>query len=133
MFRNLKFAVIGSTVALLYTAAGVANADGHEQARQLLQRSEAKTEVKPAIGVVRVVAQDGHEQAQRMIVGASFVAQESGPQYEKVGLIVAADPAVDAHTKARNLLARPLNKTDTTRARRASAGVETTSQHARGQ
>lgn len=106
MSKILKFAIIGSTVALLYT--GVANADGHEQARQLLQRSEAKTEAKPVIGVVRAVAQDGREQARRMIEGPGFVAQESGTQYASAGLIVESEPAVDGHTAARNLLARPL-------------------------
>lgn len=106
MSKILKFAVIGSTVALLYT--GVANADGHEQARQLLQRSEAKTEPKPVIGVVRVVARDGHEQARRMIEGPGFFAQESGTQSEGAVLIVESEPAVDGHVAARNLLARPL-------------------------
>ncbi len=128
MSKILKFAVIGSTIALLSTATGVANADGHEQARQVLQRSQAKAEAKPVIGVVRVVARDGHEQARLMIEGASFVAQEGGPQYESAGLIVESDETVDAHTKARNLLARSLvTKPHATRAGRASAGVKTTS------
>jgi len=127
----LKLAVISSTVAWLGTAAGVVSADGHEQARQLLQRSEATTEAKPAIGVVRIVAQDGHEQARRMIEGTGSVAQESSPRYESAGLVVESDQAVDGHTKARNLLARPLNKPDTTRAGRASASVDTNSKHTR--
>jgi len=129
MSSILKLAVIGSTVAWLGTAAGVASADGHEQARQLLQRSEARTEAKPAIGAVRIVAQDGHEQARRMIEGTGWVAQESSPQYESAGLIGESDHAADGHTKARNLLARPLSKPDTARAGRATARVETGSKH----
>jgi len=131
MSSILKLAVIGSTVAWLGTTAGVASADGHEQARHLLQRSEAKTEAKPAIGVVRIVARDGHEQARRMIEGTGLVAQESGPEYEIAGLIVESDQVADGHTRARNLLARPLNKPDTTRAGRTTARVETSPKQTR--
>ena len=70
-----KFAVTGLAVALLGTAAGVANADGHAQARQLLQPSEPRTEVKPVVRTARVVARDGHEQARYMIEGAGFAAR----------------------------------------------------------
>lgn len=125
MSSILKLAVISSSLAWLGTAAGVASADGHEQARQLLQRSEARTEVKPAFGGVRIVAQDGHELARRMIEGTGWVAQASSPQHESVSLIVESDQAGDGHTKARNLLARPPSKPATAPAGRASARVET--------
>lgn len=128
-----KFAVAGLAVALLSTAAGFANADGQEQARQLLQRSEPRTEVNALVGVVRVVAQDSHEQARRMIEGSSIAAQVNVPQSERVALIAEPDKAVDGHTKAGNLLSRSLApKTHTTRVSRTSA-VEAPSKQQPGQ
>jgi len=129
MSTTLKFAVISSALGLFVMAATGGNAyaatDGHEQARQLLQRSEAKTEPKPAIVAVRVVASDGREQARRMIEGRSFVEQAGHTQNEAAALIVQSKPAVDGHTAARNLLARPLgSKTDATGADRIATGVE---------
>lgn len=129
MSTKLRLAVISSTAGLLVMAAagGIAYAapDGHEQARQLLQRSEAKTEPKPASVAVRVVAQDGREQARRMIEGRNFVGQASRTQNEAAGLVVESKPAVDGHTAARNLLARPLgNKTEATGAGRVAVGAK---------
>ncbi len=129
MSTTLKFAVISSTLGLFVMAAAGGNAyaapDGHEQARQLLQRSEAKTEPKPAVVAVRVVAPDGREQARRMIEGRSFVEQAGQTQNEAAALIVQSKPAVDGHTAASNLLARPLgSKTDATGADRIATGVD---------
>lgn len=129
MSTTLKFAVISSTVGLLVMAAagGIAYAtpDGHEQARQLLQRSEVKSEAKPASVAVRVVAPDGGEQARRMIEGRSFVERAGRTQNEAAPLVVESEPAVDGHAAARNLLARPLgSRTDATGADRIATGVE---------
>ena len=134
MSRNPKFAVTGLALALLGIAAGVANADGQEQARQLLQRSEPRTEVKPLAGVAaRVIAQDGHEQARRMIEGSTFAPQVSRPQYERLPLPAEPDEAVDGQAKARNLLSRTLApKTHRTRVSRTSV-IETPSKQPSGQ
>lgn len=129
MSSTLRSVFISATVGFLVLAAADGNAyaapDGHEQARQLLQRSEAKTEAKPAVVAVRVVARDGREQARRMIEGRSLVEQAGRTQNEAAALIVESEPAVDGHAAARNLLARPPgNKTDATGAGRLAVGVE---------
>ncbi len=117
-----KFAVTGLAVALLGTAAGLAHADGHEQARQLLQRSEPRTDVKPLLSATRVAASDPHEQARHLIEGTSATVQVNSPQYAAVALTAEPDKAVDAQTKARNLLDRKLvAKAQRTRVSRASA------------
>lgn len=128
MSTTLKLAVISSALGLFVMVAADGNAyaapDGHEQARQLLQRSEAKTEPRPAIVAVRVVAPDGREQPRRMIEGRRF--EQAGHRQEvATALIVQSKPAADGHTAARNLLARPLgSKTDATGADRIATGVE---------
>lgn len=129
MSTTLKFAVISSTLGLFVMVAAGGNAyaapDGQEQARQLLQRSEAKTEPKPASVAVRVAAPDGREQARRMIEGRSFFEQAGHTQNAAAALIVQSKPAVDGHTAARNLLARPTgSKTDVKEADRIATGVE---------
>lgn len=86
--------------------------DGHEQARQLLQRPHVTvpTEASPAIGFLGALPQDGHEQARRLLERASLIGKEGGVQYEGAVLVVKPEPALDAHTQARNLLARPLKQ-----------------------
>ena len=126
-----KFAVTGLAVALFGTAPGVATADGHEQARQLLQRSEPGTEVTPVVRAAVVVARDGHEQARYMIEGAGFAAPVSRQQYASVAVIAEPDEAIDGQTKARNLLDRSLvMQARSTRVSRASA-VQATRNSAR--
>ncbi len=132
---RIKLALISSTAGLLVTAAAVGNAyaapDGQEQARQLLQRSEAKTEQKPVIVLVRAVAQGGDEQARRMIEGHRSVAEEGGQQLAGVRLIAKSAPVVDGHTAAGNLLARSLgSKSHSPHARRVSARTEAASKNA---
>ena len=129
---TIKRALVSSTIGLFVMAATPGNVysapDGHEQAAQLLQRSAAKAEPRPTIVVVRPIAQDGREQARRMIQGRGGVGQESRTQHQAGRLVVESTPAVDGQTAARNLLARPLGKkTDATGTGRIAAGVKTRS------
>lgn len=119
MSKTLTFKPTAIALSVFFATAGVTNAyaapDGHEQARRLLQRpdvtanGERKASAVPAI--VRVVPQDAHEQARGLLDRSLSSAKENGARYEYEGaaLIVKPDEALDAHTQARNLLARPLN------------------------
>lgn len=107
MFKTFKFSVIALGLSSAAIGANVhAAPDGHEQARQLLQRTESSTAARFADGVFAAAPQDGHEQARRLFDRSHFVAEESRAHYEGAALIV--EETVDAHVKARNLLAPPL-------------------------
>jgi FtsZ-interacting cell division protein YlmF len=107
MFNILKIAMTGFAVVSLAFAAQVARADGHEQARQLLQPSESRTTVKAFGPTSATVALDGHEQARRMIEGSVVEAQKN-VRYARAALVAEPESFADGQAHARHLLDRNL-------------------------
>jgi FtsZ-interacting cell division protein YlmF len=108
MFNIRKIAFTGFVVASLAFAAQVARADGHEQARQLLQPSESRTTVKAFGPTSAMVALDGHEQARRMIEGSIVEAQQENVRYAHAVLVAEPESFADGQAQARHLLDRNL-------------------------
>jgi hypothetical protein len=107
MFSIPKIAVTGLALLSFAMSAQVVRADGHEQARQLLQRSDSRTTVKALAPVSATVAVDGQEQARRMIVGSSAGTEPKNVRYARA-LVAKPEGTADGQARARRLLDRNL-------------------------